>query len=71
MDYIYADTLDPDQLEIGDWIEIFDGYEYIFVQIKTLKENEKDWTITASDEFGDSNEFTIQNDEKIKLFIFK
>ena len=71
MDYIYADTLSLDQLLPGDFVEVNDYNENIIVKLKTIEERENDWLLTCWDEFGDSCEFVIESDKKIKLYVFK
>lgn len=72
MDYIYADLLSPDQLEIGDFIEGTDGYDSYIVQvIGIFEEDNNTWKIKGRDEYGDSQEFYFADDAKIKLFVFR
>jgi hypothetical protein len=74
MDYVYADKLSPDQLLEGDLIEFAneDDHDYQIVEVISITPVEDfEWLIEGKDEFGDTVEFIVNDDEKIKLFVLK
>jgi hypothetical protein len=72
MEYVYADILTADQLMENDLIEFIDedGVPSI-VQIQDIVSLENSYILIAKDEFGETFEIELEDDAKVKLYVFQ
>lgn len=72
MEYVYADILYADQLMENDLIEFVDedGNESI-VEIIDIVSLPNSYLIIAKNEFSESIEFELSENEKVKLYVLQ
>jgi hypothetical protein len=69
MDYIYADILSPDQLMEDDLIEITSEDEEQMITVKEIVGLKEGYIIVGVNEFGETNEYFLNDNQKVKLFV--
>ena len=71
MEYVYADILSPDQLMENDLIEYSEDGDASIVTIKDIVTLKNSCLIIAINEFGETIEFELADDAKVKLFVLQ
>ena len=66
MELVYADLLQADQLLEGDIIRHNDE----FVTVKNLVTTDTGWNILITNDFGEEDEFQMNDDEMIRLYVY-
>lgn len=69
MDYVYADILSPDQLMEDDLIEITSEDEEQMVTVKDIISLKEGYIVVGVNEFGETNEYFLNDNQKVKLFV--
>lgn len=65
MDYRIVDTLNADQLEVGDLIGLADE----IVEVVNIVSTKEGYALTFKDEFGEKDIIEIDDNEKFDLYI--
>lgn len=66
MELRFADTLFPNQLEVGDLIKVDDYY----VTIDSIHESDDGYNIVVLDDFDEPSTVFLFDDEKVELYVF-
>ena len=66
MEYRCVDTLQPDQIEVGDYI----GIHGSIVHVIDIMDSEHGYTIVHEDEFGETDFTEIPDDLSVSLYVF-
>lgn len=69
VEYVLADLLYPDQLEINDIIQ--EPFENEFVKIQNIESLAQGYAITYSNDFGEVDSIIVDDYQQIALFVIR
>ena len=69
VEYVLADLLYPDQLEVGDIIQ--EPFEDEFVKITNIETLENGYEITYSNDFGEIDSIIFDEYQQVSLFVIR